>query len=147
MPNQPPIHISILQMDLAWEAPAENLRKAEDMLKRGNTTTDLIVLPEMFSTGFSMNPKGVAEEVHGPTMNWMRKLAAHYDALVLGSVMLYENGKFFNRFLAMDAYGLVHQYDKIKLFSMTAEDVAYTAGNTLSAFEWKGMAHFTPDLL
>lgn len=138
MANKPSLHISIVQMDLAWESPAENLRKAEALLEQHVVTTDLIVLPEMFSTGFSMKPQRIAEEMHGPTMVWMRKLAAHYNALVVGSMIIHEEGNYYNRFLAMDSFGLVHQYDKIKLFSMTGEDVAYTAGGSLIPFEWKG---------
>jgi predicted amidohydrolase len=137
MVNKPSLHISILQMDLAWEAPAENLRKAEKLLEQAQPTTDLIVLPEMFSTGFSMKPQRIAENMHGPTMVWMRKLAARYDALVAGSMIIEEHGHFYNRFLAMDSYGIVHQYDKIKLFSMTGEDVAYRPGDALSPFEWR----------
>lgn len=138
MATKPSLHISIVQMDLAWEAPVENLRKAETLLEQNQTTTDLIVLPEMFSTGFSMKPHRIAEEMHGPSMIWMRKLAAHYDALVVGSLIIQEGENFFNRFLAMDSFGLVHQYDKIKLFSMAGETAVYTAGNSLGVFEWKG---------
>ena len=130
------LHISIVQMDLAWEAPGDNIRKIEQLLSSVEQT-DVIVLPEMFSTGFSMTPAPIAEEMHGPTMYWMRKLAGHYEALVVGSMIIEENGQYYNRFIAMDGFGLVHQYDKIKLFSMTGEDVAYTAGTQVEPFVWK----------
>lgn len=125
-------------MDLAWESPESNLRQAEALLEEHVVMTDVIVLPEMFSTGFSMKPAKIAEEMNGPTMYWMRKLAQQYEALVMGSMIIEEEGKYYNRFLAMDAFGLVHQYDKIKLFSMTGENVAYTAGVEAIPFEWKG---------
>ncbi|MFK7969317.1 MAG: amidohydrolase [Bacteroidia bacterium] len=135
--SQSSLHISVLQMALEWEAPEANYRQAESLLKESVTETDMIVLPEMFSTGFSMKPDHIAEPMHGPTMYWMRKLAGHYDALVMGSMIIEEEGKYFNRFLAVDGFGLVYHYDKIRLFSMSGENVAYTAGSSVEAFEWK----------
>ena len=143
--SKPDLQIAVLQMELAWESPEQNYRAAEALLKSSVEAVDLIVLPEMFSTGFSMKPERIAEEMHGPSMYWMRKLAQHHNALIMGSLIIEEEGKYYNRFIAADSLGLVHQYDKIRLFSMTGEDVAYTAGTSASVFTWKGW-RFLPQI-
>lgn len=124
----PDLHISLLQINQVWENPSANLAKLETAISFIGKT-DLIVLPEMFSTGFSMNPKKLAEPMHGPSMAWMHKKASSHHAVVTGSLIIEENGQYFNRLIWMKPDGSFHQYDKRHLFSFANEEEHYTAGN------------------
>ena len=90
--------------------------------------TQIVVLPEMFSTGFSMKPEELAEPMDGPTVNWMRKTAAEKKVILTGSVIINENGNFFNRLIWMLPTGQLGFYDKRHLFAYAEEDKHYTAG-------------------
>lgn len=139
MSTAQPLHLSIIQADLAWENPEANRRQLTELVTQQVTETDLIILPEMFATGFTMNPEGLAEEMHGPSMVWMRKLAGQYDCLVIGSLAIrLEEGHFVNRLIAMDAYGMVGHYDKIKRFRMAGEHEMYQAGEDMTIISWRG---------
>jgi predicted amidohydrolase len=100
--------------------------------------TDLIILPEMFSTGFSMNAASVAETMDGSAINWMRKTAMKKNCALTGSLIIKENGKFFNRLIFMRADGSFEQYDKKHLFTMAKEEETYTAGSEKVFIEYKG---------
>lgn len=98
----------------------------------------MVILPEMFTTGFTMLPEGKAEEMEGATQTWMQTLAAELDAVVVGSLIVEENGQFFNRLLAVGPEGLLTRYDKRHLFRMAGEDENYASGQQSSVFEVKG---------
>ena len=100
--------------------------------------TDLIVLPEMFSTGFSMNPEKFAEPLNGKTVNWMKEKAKEKNCVITGSFISEENGKCFNRLVWMNADGSYSTYDKRHLFRMANEDNHYTAGEKKIIVELKG---------
>jgi omega-amidase len=129
--------ISLLQTSLVWEDPLANLDNFEKLIN-GIGATDLIVLPEMFSTGFTMKPGAVAETMDGDTIGWMKKIAAANDCAITGSLVILENGKYFNRLLFVYPDGIIKTYDKRHLFSLAGEDKAYTSGSEKLIVEYKG---------
>jgi predicted amidohydrolase len=100
--------------------------------------TDLIVLPEMFNTGFTMNAVDNAEKMDGKTVNWMRDTARKFNAVVTGSLIIEENGNFYNRMVWMRPDASYETYDKKHLFGLGEEDKTYTAGNKQVVVELKG---------
>lgn len=140
------LSLTIVQPNITWESPLDNFKSLNKQLaKTGRGETDLIVLPEMFSTGFSMNAKKHAEQMEGPSMQWMFETAQGLKAAVCGSVMIRENGKYFNRFIWMEADGHYDQYDKRHLFTMGKEDKTYTAGKEGIVIEYNGWG-FCPQI-
>lgn len=130
--------ITTLQTSLVWENPEAN-RAHFDQLINGITSTDIIVLPEMFSTGFSMNPAPLAEEMNGPTVAWMRETAKVKHAALCGSVIIKENNNYFNRFIVAFSNGEIATYDKRHLFSMAGETEKYAAGSKRLLIEINGV--------
>ncbi|MCL2072288.1 MAG: amidohydrolase [Marinilabiliaceae bacterium] len=130
--------IVLVQYDIAWESPSFNLIKIENMFLNETEHFDLILLPEMFNTGFSMNPHKIAETMEGDTINWMKNFALQKDAVIAGSVSIKENGLYYNRFLAVYPNGKIEKYDKKHLFRMSDEDLVYTPGNKNSIIDLKG---------
>jgi len=131
------MNITLVQSELYWEDIEKNLLGFEDKLKNFGQT-DLIILPEMFSTGFSMNAASVAETMDGSAINWMRKTAMKKNCALTGSLIIKENGKFYNRLIFMRADGSFEQYDKKHLFTMAKEEETYTAGSEKVFIEYKG---------
>ncbi|MDR2912351.1 MAG: amidohydrolase [Alistipes sp.] len=138
----------LIQTDVRWLAPEENRRRAEEIID-ASPAADLIVLPEMFTTGFAVEPEGVAEPNGGAeTVEWMRRIAERTDSAIAGSVAVAvaeneggaENGskKFFNRFFFVKPDGTVARYDKRHLFSFAGEHTRYTAGTERTIVEWRG---------
>ena len=134
----PALRVTLLQTHLVWEDPEANRRALVRELQGLAGTTDLIVLPEMFTTGFSMQPERMAEDAGGPTAAWLQTLAAELDAAVVGSVMTRAGGRHYNRLLWATPQGPLQHYDKRHLFRMGGEDTHYAAGNELLLVEWRG---------
>jgi len=133
------LKITIFQAYLFWENIDKNLQNISLRLSSGvKEKTDLIVLPEMFNTGFSMNAKELAEEMDGKTMTWMADSAARYDCVVTGSLIIKENNNYFNRMIWMLPTGEYQHYDKRHLFGMGEEDKTYTSGQDKIVVELKG---------
>jgi len=130
------INITLVQTDIHWENIAANLATLETKLSAVGDT-DIIVLPEMFTTGFSMNTS-LAETMNGSAVEWMRKVAAEKNCVVTGSLMIEDEGKFFNRLIWMRPEGTLDCYDKRHLFSLSDEPKHYTAGSSLLITEVKG---------
>jgi omega-amidase len=120
--------ITTIQADLQWEDKTANLRRLEDKIDSIGTPTELVVLPEMFSTGFSMRPETLAERMEGPTVDWMRKTAARKKIILTGSIIIEEGGLYFNRLLWMLPNGQYGYYDKRHRFAYAGENDCYTAG-------------------
>lgn len=99
---------------------------------------DLIVLPEMFSSGFTMNPKAVAETMNGETIAWLQHLAKAKDCAITGSLVIEVNGKYYNRLVFVYPNGELKTYDKRHLFTLAGEDKVYTAGKEKLIIEYKG---------
>ncbi|RZK80701.1 MAG: nitrilase family protein [Pedobacter sp.] len=133
------LKITIFQAYLFWENIDKNLQNLALRLSMGiKEKTDLIILPEMFNTGFSMNAEALAEELNGKTMQWMQQTAVKYDCVVTGSLIIREDGNFYNRMIWMLPDGNFSHYDKRHLFGLGNEDKNYTAGEENVIVELKG---------
>jgi len=131
------LKIAAIQSDLHWENPAPNHSSLLEKM-RNAPAADAYILPEMFSTGFSMETEKLAEPMEGPTHQWMKSAAAELNAVVAGSVIIRDNGKFFNRFLWVSPDGATAHYDKRHRFTMADEHHHFSAGNTHTIVELKG---------
>lgn len=143
------LKITLLQAYLFWENIDKNLQNIGLKLSAIREKTDLIILPEMFNTGFSMNAPVLAEEMDGKTMKWMQEKAYRYDAVITGSLIIKEKGNYYNRLIWMQPDGAYQYYDKKHLFGLGGEDKVYTAGNKRLIVElngWKIMPVICYDL-
>jgi omega-amidase len=120
--------VSIVQTHLFWEDREKNLKHFDSLLSTIKEQNDLIVLPEMFTTGFTMNPRKLAEPANGESLTWLKQKAKEKQAVITGSVAVHEQGKFFNRLYWVEPNGEFGIYDKRHLFRMAKEDQHYTAG-------------------
>ncbi|TDQ76656.1 amidohydrolase [Sphingobacterium yanglingense] len=133
-----PIKITIFQAYLFWENAEKNLQNLRLRLSSLKGKTDLILLPEMFNTGFTMNVEKCAERMDGMTMRWMYDTAVSFDCVVAGTLIVEEEGRYYNRFVWMSPDGSYVHYDKRHLFAMGGEDKSFTAGNSRVIVELKG---------
>jgi predicted amidohydrolase len=122
------LRISLIQYEVVWENPDANRLKLEELLNPLSGQTDLILLPEMFTTGFSMHAKELAETMNGKSVNWMLQQAGFLQAALAGSLIIKENGHSFNRFLFVTPSGEVYHYDKRHLFSIGEEHNYFSCG-------------------
>lgn len=129
--------ISVIQTALAWEDAAAN-RAAFSVKINALPQTDLVVLPEMFATGFTMNPAAVAETMDGETVAWMQQTARAKSCAITGSLVIEEGGRYYNRLLFVFPDGSLQTYNKRHLFSFAGEDKHYTAGTAKLIVEYKG---------
>lgn len=134
----PDLHISFIQSNLHWENRAANLDMLAEKIESIAEPTDLILLPEMFTTGFSMQPEKYAETMGGIAMEWMTKIATAKNAVICGSLMMQDGGRYYNRLIWMRPDGSHAYYDKRHLFSLGEEHNHYTAGNKRITVELKG---------
>ncbi|MHA4843009.1 nitrilase family protein [Flavitalea antarctica] len=123
------LSITTIQTHLAWENKEANLEMFGKKIRSLNGKKEVVILPEMFSTGFSMNPALLAEPMDGSTVSWMRKISAEQKIVLTGSIIISENGNYFNRLIWMLPNGNLGYYDKRHLFAYAGEDKFYTAGN------------------
>ncbi len=130
--------IALVQADLSWEDAASNRRLFDDILDNLHDKVDLIILPEMFSTGFSMNSTLLAEELSGETIAWMHDRASALGSVITGSLIIRENDQFFNRLIWMRPDGSMDWYDKRHLFRMGRENQFYSPGKHRLITELKG---------
>jgi predicted amidohydrolase len=129
--------ISAIQFDIAWEDKEANFRKLESLLKNIPSDSGVILLPEMFTTGFSMNSRVLAETMSGSTVEWMKKISISLDKVIAGSLIIYENNKYRNRFLWVQPDGKMEFYDKKHSFSPGGENENYTNGTKRAVFDFK----------
>jgi omega-amidase len=132
------LKITLIQADLHWENKEKNLDMFSKKINTISESTDLIVLPEMFSTGFSMDSKKLAETMNGATVGWMRTMAAKKNCVITGSFICEENGNYFNRLVWMNPDGTYIHYDKRHLFRMGNEHNHYSAGENKIIVDLKG---------
>lgn len=131
--------ITLIQSNLHWEDKQANLSMFEEKIKSIDKT-EIVILPEMFSTGFSMKPATLAETMDGTTFQWMQRMAAEKKIILTGSVIIEEDRHYYNRLIWMLPNGSFGYYDKRHLFAYGSEDQFYTAGNKrliASAKGWK----------
>lgn len=137
--------ITCIQSSLHWEDPAANLNMFEEKIKSISDKTEIVILPEMFSTGFSMKPEGLAETMDGETVKWMKRIAAEKKIILTGSVIIGQAddsvpAAYYNRLIWMLPDGQYGVYDKRHLFAYAGEDKQYTPGAKrliASAKGWK----------
>ncbi|WP_281297964.1 amidohydrolase [Flavobacterium limnophilum] len=130
--------IALLQSSLFWENPKVNRNYFEEKINTVTEKIDLIVLPEMFSTGFTMNAEAVFETMDGETIQWLQSLAKAKNSAITGSLVIKENGNFYNRLVFVFPSGEIQFYDKRHLFTLAGEDKVYTAGKEKLIVEYKG---------
>lgn len=139
------LKISVFQMDTAWENPAENCRRAAEWIDRETGEADLVVLPEMFATGFSMNPAGIAQEMDGEVVTFMRDLAVRTGKAIITSVAIRDHIRrtepetgYFNRLFFFTPDGVWLTYNKRHLFRMAGEHEVYEGGTSRLIVHYKG---------
>jgi len=123
------LRITLFQFDLAWENPEQNRQYAEAQIGQLTGKSDLVILPETFTTGFSMRPSDLAESMDGSTVNWLLNLSRTTGIAICGSLIIKDNELFYNRFIFITPEGDIASYNKRHLFSIGGESIAFTAGN------------------
>lgn len=131
------LKVAGIQCKLFWEDKTANFEHLEQLISNA-PQADLYVFPEMFSTGFSMRTMDLAEPMNGPAHQWMQRLAKNRNAVIAGSLMMVENGKFYNRLLWVEPSGKTIHYDKRHRFTMAGEHEHYSRGEQNVVAEIKG---------
>lgn len=142
------LSVTVVQPNIAWENKTQNLHHLYKLVKDVQQT-DIIVLPETFATGFTMNAAAMASSPNGVLVNWMKNLAQEKNAVVTGSLIIEENTNFYNRLLWVLPTGQVDFYNKRHLFSLAGEDQVFTSGTERPVFvykEWRIMPQICYDL-
>ena len=133
-----PLKVCTIQANLVWENIPQNLKQFEDKIEALEAQVDVIVLPEMFSTGFTMNAEEMAESMNGSAVTQMKSWAKEAQAAVCGSLIIKEDGNFFNRLIWVEPSGKLQYYDKRHLFTLAGEQHSFTAGRQKLIVEYKG---------
>ena len=108
---QDQLKIALIQADLVWENPEQNRRGFVEKIKNVSKPVDIIILPEMFTTGFTMNAESVAETMQGETVEWMQNVATEMKAAIIGSIIISENNNYYNRLVFVQPSGVIKTYD------------------------------------
>lgn len=132
------MRLALVQSDIYWEDIQANLSMFEEKIWKMEKVVDVIILPEMFTTGFSMNAAQLAEPTNLTTQKWMKQMASQTQAAICGSYTVKENGLFFNRFLWVQPDGFSFSYAKRHLFTFGEENKTFTAGKSNSIITWRG---------
>jgi len=132
------LKITVFQGYLYWENIDRNLQNIALKLSAIREKTNLIILPEMFNTGFTMSAETLAEPMDGKTMKWMQGIAKQYDCVITGSIIIKEENKFYNRLIWMRPDGTYEHYDKRHLFALGKEHETYTPGTKRLVVELNG---------
>lgn len=135
---QSTLKIALIQADLVWENPTKNRNNFTKKIAAIVEDVDVIVLPEMFSTGFTMHAEKVAEPMDGITVNWMKQLASKKNTAIVGSLVIKEHNKFYNRLLFVSPLGQITHYNKRHTFTLVGEEKIYTAGKNKVVIDYKG---------
>ena len=133
----PDLRITLIQSDIFWEESPKNLELFGRMIDDCRDPSDLIILPEMFNTGFSINPDRCAETMEGPSVSFLREKAEKKNCMMMGSLLISENNSYFNRLIAMFPDGSSVQYDKRHLFRLSDEYKVMSAGKKKIVAAWK----------
>jgi omega-amidase len=132
------LKIALLQMNLVWENHAANLVSAAALIDAIREKADLIVLPEMFTTGFTMNPAACSQPMNGSAVHWMKETARRVNTDITGSMIISDSGRLYNRLVWTKPDGSLHFYDKRHLFRMAGEHAVYTGGTVNSTVALNG---------
>ncbi|WP_223032577.1 amidohydrolase [Hanstruepera marina] len=136
MQNQ--LKIAFIQTDLVWEDPKANRKHFKTKFETLSQDVDLIILPEMFTTGFTMNAEAVAEAMDGKSVTWMIDCAQEFNVAITGSIIIKEEDNFYNRLIFAFPDGNITTYDKRHAFSLAGEDKVFATGNQKVIIEYKG---------
>ena len=131
------LRVALIQSDLIWESPAANRKQFEEKINILDEDIDLIILPEMFTTGFTMNASDVAETMKGETVQWLQNLAQEKSIAITGSIVIGENDNFYNRLLFVHPSGKIDFYDKKHTFTLAGEHEVFSAGTERIVSEYK----------
>jgi len=132
------LRVALIQANLVWQNAEQNRKIFLEKINQIKEQVDLIILPEMFTTGFSMQPQKIGDTMHGETVKWMRKIASEKDTAISGSVIIFENNNFYNRFLFVHPSGEINFYDKRHLFTLAGEEKVYESGKEKLIVNFKG---------
>lgn len=131
------LKVALVQSHLLWENPSANRKMLEEKIKSMSNDVDVIILPEMFTTGFTMSPENIAPQEGHKTMEWMCNMSLESEAAIMGSTVFTENGKNYNRLLFVTPEGTFHQYNKKHTFTLAGENRVYEAGNERMVLTYK----------
>jgi predicted amidohydrolase len=132
------LHLALIQTDIVWHDAASNREVYTQKIATIKEGTDLVLLPEMCTTGFSMKPERIAEAMDGKTVTWLRELSKSKQLAIGGSFVIEEEGHYYNRFLLATPEGRLETYDKRHLFTLAGEEKVYTQGDHKKLMELKG---------
>lgn len=132
------LKVALIQNPIEWENPEYNCEYFERKISLIKEDTDLVILPETFTTGFSMASKHLSETMDGPSVKWMKRVAKENKVRILGSLIIKEGKNTYNRLLAVGPKGIEAQYDKRHLFTMAGENENFTAGKSRVIWDFKG---------
>ncbi len=132
------LKVALIQSDLVWENPKQNRDNFAAKIRTITKPVDLIILPEMFTTGFTMNPGPIAETMEGETVLWLKKMSSEKQSAITGSVIIKDHNQFYNRLIFVKPSGSIDVYDKRHTFTLAGEDKIYTAGTEKLIIDYKG---------
>ena len=132
------LNIALIQSPLVWENPGQNRIDFSKKIASLNKEVDLVVLPEMFTTGFTMSPQNIASTEGNKTLEWMLLEASNNNIAILGSIVFFENGAYTNRLFFVEPNGKIHRYDKRHTFTLAGEDKIYKAGQVKLIVDYRG---------
>lgn len=132
------LSVTIIQADLYWENAELNREMFSKKINELSLSTDLVILPEMFTTGFSMNAENLAEATNGSSLTWLQQQAEKFEVALTGSVIITENNNYYNRLFFVFPDGSFKTYDKKHLFTLADEQKTYSAGKERLLVEYKG---------
>jgi len=135
---QDTLKIALIQSNLVWENPELNLKNFRTRLDSIDKDVNIVVLPEMFSSGFTMNPSNIAETMEGTSVNWMINMAQLKGIAICGSLVIEEDSEYYNRFVFVHPDGSLITYDKKHTFTLAGEDKVYKAGASKVIIDFKG---------
>lgn len=138
--NNSRLKIALIQSSLHWENPSANRDMFGDKIEQIEQDIDLIVLPEMFTTGFTMSPTNIDNQEGVITLDWMKKIAGSKNSAVIGSMVFYDNGNYYNRLFFVKPNGEYDHYDKRHTFTLAGEHEKYTAGTERLIVHFRGFA-------
>ncbi|MCK5825288.1 MAG: amidohydrolase [Ichthyobacteriaceae bacterium] len=131
------LRIALIQTHIFWENPKKNIEELTIKVNSIDNNVDIIILPEMFSTGFTLNSETEKHSMNGKTVNWMKEMANTKDCAIVGSLIIEENGRLYNRALFVYPDGEISYYDKKHLFTLANEHKNFTAGSTRTFISYK----------
>lgn len=132
------MRISLIQSPVIWHDPQANRAYFSEKISQLKAQPNLVILPEMFTTGFTMDPAAVAEKMSGDTVLWLQSMAMENNTALAGSIVIEENGKFYNRLLFVRPSGTIEHYDKRHLFTLAGEHHKYTPGREKLIVDYLG---------